>query len=126
MTQVALQISADERTEDLLQVLLAEVDDHTLDQMDVNRQVAKPQGLAAEPMTVSVALLVSPALLIQLLVVIDRYLQKRIDIEHAILVIEAHEKDPNLSKLVADIRNKKPPGWSLSFGKLQIDVDVSD
>ena len=126
MTQVALQISADERTEDLLQVLLTEVDDDTLDQMDVNRQVVKPQGLVAEPMTVSVALLVTPALLIQLLVVIDRYLQKRIDIEHAKLVIEAREKDPNLSKLVADIGEKKPPGWSLSFGKLQFDVDAPD
>ena len=123
MTQVALQIFAGERTEELLQVLLAEVDDETLDGMKVSREISKTEGLAAEPLTLSVVLLASPVVLSRLLDVIDDYLKDKNRIEQGRLIVDAHREDPELAKLLAGMMKRAPRGWSLRFGKWELRLD---
>jgi hypothetical protein len=51
-------------TESLLQFITNELDDKTLDQIEVHRNVAEPDNLATEPLTIAAALLLSPPLVV--------------------------------------------------------------
>ncbi len=51
-----LEIRAGEATEDLLQLILQQVDDDTLDQIEIEREQAPAEGLVSEPITIGVVL----------------------------------------------------------------------
>lgn len=126
MRRAKLSISAGERTEDVLQELLSEFSDEVLDEVDVDREMPLGEGLAAEPITVSVVLVVSPIVLLALVRAIDRYVEGRMALQSARVIIEAHEKDPELVKVVQSILRKRPK-WTVRFGQvLEVKVDDVD
>ena len=126
MRRAKLSISAGERTEDVLQELLSEFSDEVLDEVDVDREMPLGEGLATEPITVSVVLVVSPIVLLALVRAIDRYVEGRMALQSARVIIEAHEKDPELVKVVQSILKKRPK-WTVRFGKvLEVKVDNVD
>ena len=51
------EIQAGEATEDLLQFMLQQVDDATLDQIEIEREHPEASGLASEPITIAATLI---------------------------------------------------------------------
>ena len=123
MTHSKLTVMAGERTESLLGAILDQIDNHTLDQLEVERQVPKQSGLAAEPATVAATMIAAVPVLITVLRIVKTYLEGRQVIQRAKLVLQAHERGgTELADLVEEIVQNAPPGWSVEFGALEVEV----
>ena len=127
MTRSKLTLAADERTDDLLRSILDEIDDHTLDQLDVQREISKQSGLTAEPATVVATIVAATPILLSVLRILKAYLDGRQVIKRVELVLQAYERgNPEAAKLVAEIARSAPPGWSVQLGDLKVETRHSD
>ncbi len=71
-----LRIEAGDQTEDLIQFVTKELDDATLDEIDISREVSKPSGLASEPITISVTFL-GIAAIVAVTRLVERWLENK-------------------------------------------------
>src|SRR6266404_3186120 len=98
-----LLIEAGDDTENLLQFITSELDDQTLDQIEVQRSVAKPENLATEPLTIAAALVLTPPLVIVVGRIIERWLENRNQLAHLKIVAEGFNQSDEAGRSLTDL-----------------------
>ena len=127
MANDRLTLAADERTEDLLGSILDEIDDDTLDQLEVEREIVKQSGLTAEPATAAATIVAATPIVIAVLRVLKSYLEGRNAIQRGTLVLQAQERGgQELAESVAETTRIAPPGWSVEIGPLKAEMRQPD
>jgi hypothetical protein len=102
MPTLTLDAGAD--TESLLQFITRNVDDATLDQIEVQREIQTPDRLTTEPLTVSAALiLATPLLVVTVGRIIERWLENRNQLAHLRIVAEGFTQSDEAGKCLADV-----------------------
>jgi len=86
-----LLIAAGDETEDLLQFVTSNIDDETLDQIDVRRELAPPSGVISEPITTAVTLQLGAVAVIAVARLIERWLEMRDQEMQRRVVLEAYQ-----------------------------------
>jgi hypothetical protein len=76
-------------TESLLKFVLDELDDTSIDAIEVDRKIDQPRGLASEPITLAVTITASSVLIVHVTRLIERWLETRRQEQAGILLIEA-------------------------------------
>jgi hypothetical protein len=94
----ALKIEAGEDTEQLLQFILGQVDDATLDQIDIQRDLVKSAGFASEPVTASVAIVLGTAVVSSVVRLIERWIESRRQLEEMKIVAIGFDKSDEAGK----------------------------
>lgn len=89
-----LKLSAGKDTEDLAKFVFAELDDETLDEIEVEREHAPAHGLASEPVTVTLILTLGPPAILAIGRLTERWLEARRQERQMRLVMEAYEASP--------------------------------
>ena len=103
MDEPKIGISIGEDTETLLKELLREIDDDSLDQITIDRELKHSQGLAGEPITIGAVITGGTIVLSAVLRLIERYLEHRHQHKMMQIVAEGFEKHPLLGSTLADI-----------------------
>ena len=110
-----LTLEAGENTEELLQFIMNEVDDATLDEIEVQREVAKPENLATEPLTTAVTLALSATLVIHIGRIIERWLENRNQLDHLRIVADGFKTSDEAGKSLAQV-SKAHASVSIAYG----------
>ena len=108
-------IEAGDQTGELVDYLTSQVDDNTLDSIDVKRQIAPVSGLASEPVTVAVTLTLSTATVIVVARVIERWLENQRQAQAMKAVVDGFDKSEAAGKALAGLASKHAQ-ISLSYG----------
>jgi hypothetical protein len=99
-----ITLEAGKDTEELLEFILEDLDRSVIAEMSVDRDYDRPDGLASEPITISVALGTAiGATAIRVGRAIERWLENRRQETHLKALITAAEHSPELAELVADV-----------------------
>jgi hypothetical protein len=96
-------LDAGDDTESLLQLITNELDDKTLDEIEVHRDVAKPDNLATEPLTIAATLVLSTPLVIVVGRIIERWLENRNQLHHLAIVADGFNQSDAAGKALADV-----------------------
>ena len=70
-----IQIRSGEHTEELLKFILNEIDDETLDSIEVEREILRDSPVASEAMTVGALITLAPVLTMTIARLIERWLE---------------------------------------------------
>jgi hypothetical protein len=84
-----LKIEAGDQTEDLIQYVTRRLDDATLDEIDINRELAKPSSLASEPITIGVTVALGTAAIAAVTRLVERWLESQRQLETLRIVVDA-------------------------------------
>lgn len=115
MDEPRIGISLGEETEGFLQELLDTVDDDTLDNLKIDRELKHSEGLAGEPITTGVIITGGTIILSAVLRLIERHLEQRHQHRTMKIVAEGFDTHPKLGSTLADIA-KKNADVSISYG----------
>jgi hypothetical protein len=96
-------IDAGDETEALLQFIAKELDDKTLDEIEVVRDVAKSENLATEPLTVTATLALATGSLIPVARIIERWMENRKQATQLRIVLEGFQQSDDAGKALADV-----------------------
>jgi hypothetical protein len=104
-----LRLEAGDLTEELLRFVTAELDDATLDQIEVERTRRASEGLASEPLTAAATLTLATTAVVAVTRLIERWLEKQRQLETLTIVAEgfteSDEAGRELAKLAASHAN---------------------
>lgn len=101
-----LRLEADERTGMLVDFVTQELDDTTLDQIDVEREIAPTEGLASEPVTVAVTLTLGTTAIVAVLRIVERWLESQRQMSTLTIVAEGFEQSDEAGKQLAALARK--------------------
>lgn len=111
-----LVLSMDKSTEDLWQYVTANLDDSTLDGIEVERDIKDPSGLASEPVTTAIILALSPLAAAAVLRLVEKWMEAKRQREQLEIVLrgfsisdEAGESAASLARKHADVSIKYGP-----------------
>lgn len=110
-----LILEAGENTEELLQFITSEMDDATLDKIDVHRDVVKPDNLATEPLTIAATLTLSTTLVIIVGRIIERWLENQRQLDHLRIVAAGFKESDEAGNGLAQV-SKAHAAVSISYG----------
>jgi hypothetical protein len=124
-----LRIEAGTETESLLQAVLAEFDDTTLDTLEFEREQDRGDGLASEPITAAVVLTsLSTPLIITISRAVQKWLENRRQEKAMSLTLKAFDVSVEAGRALAELAkahalisvtlNNKPPENLEKVGKL--------
>jgi hypothetical protein len=86
-----LEIDAGPLTEDLVSYVTEQLDDETLDQIEVGRELDRPDDFASEPITISVILIfTTTAAVIEVGRMVERWIEKKRQEGQVNLLIKAY------------------------------------
>ncbi len=83
-----IRIEAGDQTEDLIQFVTKQLDDATLDEIEIKREVEWPSGLASEPITIAVTM-IGMTVIVEVTRLVERWLEKKRQIETLKIVASA-------------------------------------
>jgi hypothetical protein len=98
-----LLLSSDELTEDLIRYFATELDDDTLDQMDVLRHLVRRDDLASEPVTACVLIGLGGTAVVVVGRMIERWIEMRRQAEHLAVVVEGFRVSDEAGRTLADL-----------------------
>jgi hypothetical protein len=105
MTTLVLEAGPD--TEDLAQFVLSNLDDQTVDDMEVDRRFAPSEGLASEPITISLALIGLATNSIPTVGhLISQWIEARRQQKAVGVIIQAAQSSPELAEMLVDLERK--------------------
>jgi hypothetical protein len=110
-----LEINAGPYTDELLEYVLKEIDDETLDGIDVQRKPAPSEGLANEFVTAAAVLTLSTTALIACVRLIERWMEKEREKEQLKIVLNAFDHSLEAGITLADVA-KSNNGIAVSYG----------
>ena len=110
-----LFLEAGKNTEELLQFITSEIDDSTLDKIELHREVVKPDNLATEPLTIAATLALSTTLVITVGRIIERWLENRKQLDHLRIVADGFKESDEAGKGLAQV-SKAHAAVSISYG----------
>lgn len=84
-----IRIEAGDQTENLIQFVTKELDDATLDEIEINREVAKPSGLVSEPITIAVTVALGTAAIAAVTRLVERWLENNRQLKTLSIVADA-------------------------------------
>jgi|SRR5690606_6134054 len=103
MTDLRLRISFGDNTSAYMRDVLAEIDDTTLDDLDVEWEPPESPGLAGEPISASIVLAGSSMAIAALLRVIERRMEHLQQREMMRIVADGFDKHPDLGKRLEEM-----------------------
>ena len=106
MNKAAIGIAAGDSTEKIFDELLAEIDDETLDQLDITRELEPSEGLAGEPVTIGVLITGGAVVVSAVLRIIERRMEYNRQMAQMKIVAENFQLNPELGKILAEIAKK--------------------
>lgn len=115
MTNPCLRISFGDNTTARMREILDEMDDATLDDLDVEWEPPESPGLAGEPISASIILAGSAMAISALLRLIERRMEHLHQREVMRIVAEGFEQHPDLGAQLGDI-SKNYSQVSISYG----------
>lgn len=98
-----ITLDAGHDTEALLHEITTNIDDQTLDQIDVSRIPAESLALATEPLTLAATLTMSTALIPVVARLIERWLENRNQLEHLKIIAEGFRQSDSAGMALADV-----------------------
>ena len=101
-----LTFSAGTDTEDLAEYLLADIDDAELDEIEVDRDYASTAGMANEPVTVAIALVVAPILAAKFGRLAEQWMEQRRQERELKLLIEVSKESPETAELLENLMER--------------------
>jgi hypothetical protein len=105
MNTLILEAGSD--TEDLAQFILSALDEQTIDEIDVTRTFAPSEGVASEPITVSIALIGLATTAVPAVGrLLQQWLEQRRQQKAVEVIIRASESSPELAATLADLEKK--------------------
>lgn len=110
-----IELSADDHTEELVQYILNSIDESTLESMEVDRQIQRPQGLASEPVTIAVTLTLATVGVSAVVRLIERWMEHRRQMCALRIVASGFEVSEEAGKQLAKLAEAHA-GVSVSFG----------
>jgi hypothetical protein len=116
---VKLHLDAGDQTEELLSFLTNELDDATLDTIEVERRAVKSEKLATEPFTAAATLTLATTTVVVIGRLIERWLENRRQIEHLHVVAEGFSQSDEAGKALSAL-SKESFKVSISYGNLSL------
>jgi hypothetical protein len=104
MNQLVLRM--DKNTEDLWQYVSANLDDSTLDEVEVERDIKDPSGLASEPVTSAIILALSPRAAAAVLRVVEKWMEAERQREQLEIVLRGFSISDEAGKSAASLAAK--------------------
>jgi hypothetical protein len=96
-----LTISAGEYTEDMLQFVLAEMTDEQIDDLEIDRGLARGHGLQSEPVTISVV--IGGAAVVAVARLIGQWLESRRQVKAMEMVATGYGVDSEVGRAMLDL-----------------------
>lgn len=97
-----IRIEAGDQTEYLVQFVTNNLDDETLDGIELSREVDKPFGLVSEPITTAVILTLGPPAIIAVGRLLERLLEARRQLQTLTIIAQA-TTDDETRRLLTDL-----------------------
>jgi hypothetical protein len=113
-----LDISVGESTEELIQFVTKDIDDSMLDEIEIDREVRKPDALASEPITTAVMVTLSTVAASAVLRLVERWLENRRQTDTLKIVASGFSVSDNAGKQLASLAVKHS-NVSVSYGLAQ-------
>lgn len=116
-----LVLSAGDRTESLAQFVTTQLDDATLDRLEIDREVASQAGLASEPVTIAVSIALGTVAISAITRLIERWMENQHQL-HLLQIVadaETEEERRQLASLSAKFSNvslaygNAKPSWEM-------------
>lgn len=99
-----LTLAAGELSEDLISFVAAELDDEMLDGVDIHRVMERRDDLASEPITISIVLGLSTAAAVAAVGrIVERWIEKKRQLEHLKVIMEAYKVGPEAAQILAEL-----------------------
>ncbi|MGC3986594.1 MAG: hypothetical protein QM777_18720 [Pseudorhodoferax sp.] len=115
MSLPRLTIDAGAETEDLLQFVTRELDDATLDGIDIERVAVPSDKLATEPLTAAATLALATTAVITVARLIERWMEMHRQTAHLKIVAQGFAQSDEAGKALAKIAESHAK-VALSFG----------
>lgn len=113
----SIKLRFGDATEDLLGFLTRSLSDDEVDEIEVERVMAKSVGLASEPTTVAAVVTLSSVVAISLCRLIERYFEERRQLRQMELVLEAYGVSVEAGREIAELA-KRHANIVATFGEL--------
>ncbi len=110
-----IRIDAGVQTETLLQFITNELDDATLDKIEIQREIVKSDNLATEPLTATATLALATTSLILVTRIIERWMENQKQNTQLMIVAEGFKQSDEAGKELAKL-SKNYSKVSISYG----------
>jgi hypothetical protein len=110
-----LYLDAGSRTEDLLAFLTSELDDETLDAIEIERQGLKSDRLATEPVTIAATLTLATTAVVVVGRIIERWLENQRQLDQLRVVANGFDQSDVAGKTLAAL-GKANARVAVSYG----------
>ena len=111
----SIHIDAGDQTEALLQYITNELDDKTLDQIEIEREVVKSDNLATEPLTTAATLALATTAVIAVARIIERWMENHRQMTQLRIVAEGFKQSDEAGKALAEV-SKTYTRVSIAYG----------
>lgn len=101
-----LILSMNKGTEDLWQYILENISDSTLDEIEVERDIKDPSGLASEPVTAALILSLSSLTAAVILRLVERWMENKRQREQLEIVLQGFSISDEAGKAAASLAQK--------------------
>lgn len=101
-----LVLNMDKSTEDLWQYVSASLDDSTLDQIEVERDIQDPSGLASEPVTTAIILSLTQLAAAAVLRLVEKWMEDNRQREQLEIVLRGFSISDEAGKSAASLAGK--------------------
>jgi hypothetical protein len=112
-----IRLAADDKTEELVTFIAANLDDDTLDATQFHREHAKTAGLASEPVTTAVLIAATPIVVRSVARLVERWLESRRQAQQLGIVLDGFGKSDEAGRQLAQLATKYAD-VSVAFGPL--------
>jgi hypothetical protein len=111
----SIRIEGGPFTESLLQYITHELDDETLDKIEINRDVAKADNLATEPLTIAATLALTTTAIVVVARIIERWMEAQRQLVQLRIVAEGFDHSDEAGKVLAEV-SKANSKVSIAYG----------
>ena len=111
----SIRIDAGAQTEALLQFITNELDDATLDQIEIQRDVVKSANLATEPLTAAATLALATTAVFAVARIIERWMENQKQNTQLRIVAEGFKQSDEAGKALTDV-SKTYSKVSIAYG----------
>ncbi|MED5803355.1 hypothetical protein VX037_20225, partial [Gordonia sp. Z-3] len=98
-----IEINAGSLTEDLISYVTGELEDDVLDEVEVGRELDRPDHYASEPITIAAILIGTTAAIVQIGRLLERWTEMSRQKSQVNLVIKAYTVSPEAGKAVENV-----------------------
>lgn len=111
----SIHIDAGAETEAMLQFITDELDDATLDEIEIQRDVVKSDNLATEPLTAAATLTLATTAIIAVARIIERWMENKRQETQINIVAEGFKQSDQAGKALAEV-SKTYSKVSIAYG----------